>query len=141
MKNKKGFTLIEVLIVVVIIAILAALLLPRLTAAPEKARVAEGMQTLGAVRRAQLVNMDAANASALNFTITNGTSHANWTALGFSDLGAASLFNYQCDGTSCIAIRVSNTSKNISMNIQTGAITCNGYTPVASGGVNVSCTA
>ena len=141
MKNKKGFTLIEVLIVVVIIAILASLLLPRLTAAPEKARVAEGLQMLGAIRRAELTNMDASGSAAYTFTQpADGTGVGNWTALGFSNLSANSLFNYTCNATDCIASRIGAATRTISMNLASGAITCGaGYTTVQSGGVNVSC--
>lgn len=143
MKRKKGFTLIEVLIVVVIIAILAALLLPRLTAAPEKARVAEGMQTLGVIRRAQLTNMDAASAAALEFTQgAGGAVQGNWTTLGFSALPAASLFNYTCNSTACTATRSNQSNRSISMVLDTGAITCGtGYTAVVSNGTTISCTA
>ncbi|HNX68065.1 MAG TPA: prepilin-type N-terminal cleavage/methylation domain-containing protein [Candidatus Omnitrophota bacterium] len=51
MKNK-GFTLIEVLIVVVIIAVLASLILPRMTAQIKRAESAEAMQMIGVMRRA-----------------------------------------------------------------------------------------
>ena len=53
LKNKKAFTLIEILIVVVIIGIMASLTIPRLTGQPEKARVAEAVGILSAMRRGQ----------------------------------------------------------------------------------------
>ncbi len=53
MKNqKKGFTLVEVLIVVVIIAILASLIVPRMLMQTEKAKAAEAIQMIGAIKRA-----------------------------------------------------------------------------------------
>ncbi len=49
---KKGFTLVEVLIVVVIIAILASLIVPRMLAQTEKAKAAEAFQMMGVIKRA-----------------------------------------------------------------------------------------
>ncbi len=50
-KNKKGFTLVELLIVIVILGIIAALVLPKLLSQPEKARVAEAANILGIMSR------------------------------------------------------------------------------------------
>ena len=58
-KYKRGFTLVEILIVVVIIGILASLTLPRLTGQQEKARVAEAIGFLSAMRRGQLAYFNA----------------------------------------------------------------------------------
>ena len=49
--KRRGFTLIEILIVVVILAILAALILPKLLSQPEKAYIAEASQMLGTMVR------------------------------------------------------------------------------------------
>ncbi len=50
----KGFTLIEVLIVVVILGILATLAVPRLVSQSEKAKTAEAINMLSSIRRAAL---------------------------------------------------------------------------------------
>jgi prepilin-type N-terminal cleavage/methylation domain-containing protein len=55
---KKGFTLVEVLIVVVIIAILAALTVPRMLAQTKRAVSAEATQMIGAMKRVAARNWD-----------------------------------------------------------------------------------
>lgn len=48
--NRKGFTLLEVLIVVIIIGILAAISMPQYMKTIERAKTAEAMSNLGALR-------------------------------------------------------------------------------------------
>lgn len=84
-----GFTLVEVLIVVVIIAILAALIIPRLTIAPEKAKMAEGFQIIGTMHRAQQQYQDLTNTTGyLDISSGNGTrapiNPNNWTSLSLA---------------------------------------------------------
>ena len=52
MKNKKGFTLIELMVVVLIVAVLAAVLIPMLTARLEAARWSEGKAGCGTLATA-----------------------------------------------------------------------------------------
>lgn len=51
---RKGFTLLELMIVVVVIAILAAIGLPQFFRVAERGRAAEGVNALGALRSAQI---------------------------------------------------------------------------------------
>ena len=57
--RNKGFTLIEILIVVIILAVLAAMVLPRFLGQTENAFIAEAQQQLGvrADRRAPAVDV------------------------------------------------------------------------------------
>ena len=53
MRNRGGFTLLELLMVVIIIAILASIALPQYLKAAERARASEALTMLGSIRSAQ----------------------------------------------------------------------------------------
>jgi len=54
MKRRKGFTLLELIIVVIVIGILASIALPRYIRVTERARSAEARQVLGILRGSQI---------------------------------------------------------------------------------------
>ncbi len=134
--NKKGFTLIEVLIVVVIIAVLASLVMPKLLPQTERAVVAEAMQTLGVLQRSQNQLMD----------LTGGTT---WTAANTHALikdklnvqiKTGSKYNYTCTNANCVATRIGGANKTITFN-RNGTVTCGaGYTAVKDGNTTIGCT-
>lgn len=51
-KNRNGFTLIEIMVVVVILAILAGLIVPKIMSRPDEARVVAARQDIGTIMQA-----------------------------------------------------------------------------------------
>lgn len=97
--KRRGFTLVEVLIVVIIIAILAALILPRMMSQTGRAEVAEAQQMLGAIRRAQATYADINGLGNSILPLTIGAADANWGLIGVTNPNnvAGHKFNYTCD--------------------------------------------
>jgi prepilin-type N-terminal cleavage/methylation domain-containing protein len=70
--NSRGFTLLEILIVLVILAVIAGLAIPAYQSSVQKARGQEAMQALGAIRES--MQRFAATAGAYTgATVTQGT--------------------------------------------------------------------
>ncbi|UCD55025.1 MAG: prepilin-type N-terminal cleavage/methylation domain-containing protein [Candidatus Omnitrophota bacterium] len=53
MRGRKGFTLVELLIVIIIVGVLAAVSVPMMSANLERARGTDGIAQLGAIRTAE----------------------------------------------------------------------------------------
>ena len=119
--NKKGFTLIELIVVIVIIGILAAIAAPIMSANTKKARQTEAFAALGAIRTAER----------LYISETSGTVYAAMGAAGLENyLKRTDLNGRYYNGTDYVVTGNiangvnSNTSiGTVNMNLDTGATT------------------
>lgn len=111
MMNKKGFTLVELMVVIVIIGVLAAVAIPKFSAATNKAKASEMPSVMSQILSAQDVYHAETNgytsftaSGALAAGATQGTLKAN---LGV-DAQNAKYFNYVGD-----ALTNSNTANDV----------------------------
>jgi len=131
--HKKGFTLVEILIVIVILAVLASMILPRLTAQPETGYIAEAQNVLGFVRSALVMNIDSAGGTWP--TLSNADFQNAATMLSHNLRPVVSTnWSFSCGQTSggfCMATRLgtgSHAGASIILN-QTGSFSCAGTNP------------
>ncbi len=124
---KKGFTLLELIIVVIVIGILVAIALPRFINVTERARLSEAYSILGAVRSSQLryyaqYNNYASGAACTVLDVGNTTTKSFANPLCFAGAqginvatmgrNPSSVYNifvtdegvYTCSGTGCPAL-------------------------------------
>jgi len=78
MRTSRGFTLLELLVVVIIIGVLASLAIPRFIKTTEQARTAEAKQWLGQIR-----------SSEIRYNLENGVYTTNLALLDIDDPNAA----------------------------------------------------
>ena len=136
--KRRGFTLIEILIVIVILAVLATLVLPKFLAQPEGALLAEANHQLGALARAQNRYMAITGGTAgLNVAAATST---DWSQLGLLVPSSYAKFKYTCTTSTCTATRsggnVNNAVATITYNDATYGIVfsnCSaGYSPATA---------
>ena len=93
MFRKNGFTLTEVLIVVAILGILASLAIPRLFPQTERARSAEAISMLSAIRQGE----EAYRLEKGNYLALTAAAGQPWNQVGMDDpnaVGVAGFFSY-----------------------------------------------
>jgi prepilin-type N-terminal cleavage/methylation domain-containing protein len=93
--RSRGFTLLELLVVIIIVGVLAAVAMPSLFRNIERSRSVEAIQTIGLIKRA----IDGCNIMRNNAPLTY-TGCDTWDAIGMSDPSQTApgnngkLFNY-----------------------------------------------
>ena len=112
MLKRKGFTLLELMIVVIIIGILATVAIPQFTSVVEKARAAEAITILGSIRTGMSL-----------YYLESGVYPANQSSLsGISSIlgldATSTLWNFATTDPSATATRNSQT---ITLNYKNGS--------------------
>ena len=95
MKNKKGFTLIELMIVVAIIGILAAIAIPDFLKFQARAKQSEAKGNLGAIFTTQVAYFGEYNTYGGRIGATAGDGDGCFSDLGWGPEGDT-LYNYYC---------------------------------------------
>jgi len=97
-RNNKGFTLIELMIVVVIIGILAALAIPRFMRSTTKSKQSEAKQLLKQIYTLQHAYRQEFNAYACNGLVADHTAPAVFATIGV-DISASARYQYTMAAT------------------------------------------
>ena len=119
-RNQRGFTLVELMIVVIIVGILAAVAIPMYQGATERAKASEAVAALGTIRGAMRVYY-AEHGTYVNASFTDGAQVTNGNILDVSDTDLLGRYF----STECYTFNGIPTANAYS-------ITCNGANSTAS---------
>lgn len=135
-EGQGGFTLLELLMVVIIIGILASVAMPQYIKASEKARAAEALSVLGAIRAAQVRYRAQSSTNVYTAALTD--LDVEFSALKF--WGAPALSASAATGVATMA-RSAGTYSGQTMGVTYGSGTvCGTFVPYF-GATPVTCTA
>lgn len=109
MKKSKGFTLVELMVVIVIIGILAALAIPKLLGATSKAKLSEFKPVLKSIYTLQETHFTEA-----------GAYSTDATAIGWSVPGGKANFNYAVIHSGAGILGTATTNSKTSIKISDG---------------------
>lgn len=125
MRRRKGFTLVELLIVVIVLAILAAMVIPRFLSQTENGYLAEAQGVLGGMRSAIITWMDSTGATALPAALTNTNLQVDSAIPGFGAVVSTN-WSYSCATTgTCIAQRLAGARSPAQVQLTlAGAFSC-----------------